>query len=90
MTMLYMENMGIPQKKEDSISRLLRLWQDQPEYEFTEGTEWECECRCGGVYGWGRGSGKTAAKKAAAYEVLENLMGRRKEDVVAEVEAGGV
>ena len=76
-----MEDAGITPRMEDSINQLQELYQkkyvDQPEYEFTEGTEWECECRCGGVYGWGRGSSKTAAKKAAAYEVLGKLMGRK-------------
>ena len=76
-----MEDAGITPRMEDSINQLQELYQkkyvNQPEYTFTEGREWECECLCGGVYGWGRESSKTAAKKAAAYEVLGKLMGRR-------------
>ena len=36
--------------------------------------EWNCECVCGGVNGFGRGVGKTKAKKKAAYMVLVRLL----------------
>ena len=74
-----MEDAGIVPRMEDSINQLQELYQkkyvEKPEYEFTEGEEWECDCLCGGVYGWGRGNSKTAAKKKAAYEVLTKLTG---------------
>ena len=39
-----------------------------PEYTFEpwDGDEWNCECVCGGVNGFGRGVDKTKAKKKAA------------------------
>ena len=47
-----------------------------PEYTFEhwDGDEWNCECVCGGVNGFGRGVGKTKAKKKAAYMVLVRLL----------------
>ena len=47
-----------------------------PEYTFEpwDGDEWNCECVCGGVNGFGRGVDKTKAKKKAAYMVLVRLL----------------
>ena len=47
-----------------------------PEYTFEpwDGDEWNCECVCGGVNGFGHGFDKTKAKKKAAYMVLVRLL----------------
>ncbi len=64
---------------ENSINQLQELYQkkyvEQPDYTFEEDLQgWRCECVCGGVNGYGRASGKTAAKKKAAFMVLVRLM----------------
>ena len=48
---------------------------DAPEYTFEQwqGDEWNCDCICGGIHGFGRGVGKTKAKKNAAFMVLKRL-----------------
>ena len=62
-----------------SINQLQELYQkkyvEQPDYTFEEDLQgWRCECVCSGVHGYGRASGKTAAKKKAAFMVLVRLM----------------
>ncbi len=72
---------GIEPRFEDSINQLQELYQkkyveERPDYSFEESghDEWYCSCVCGDVGGWGRGKGKTVAKKKAAYMVLVRLM----------------
>ena len=71
---------GIVPNTKDSINQLQELYHkkyvDQPEYSFElwEGDEWYCTCVCGGIQGFGRGIGKTPAKKKAAFMVLVRLM----------------
>lgn len=71
---------GIIPNKEDSINQLQELYQkkylEKPaEYSFEEsmmGT-WFCDCVCCDILGGGSGPSKTAAKKEAAYKVLDKL-----------------
>ena len=64
-----------------TLNQLQELYQKKyfdkaPEYTFEpwDGDEWNCECVCGGVNGFGRGVDKTKAKKKAAYMVLVRLL----------------
>jgi len=72
---------GLVPSLENSINQLQELYQkkyldEAPRYEFEqwEGDEYNCICVCGGVSGYGRGIGKTRAKKRAAYMVLIRLL----------------
>ena len=72
---------GLVPSLENSINQLQELYQkkyvdEAPRYEFEpwQGDEWNCDCICGGVNGYGRGIGKTKAKKRAAYMVLIRLL----------------
>ena len=49
---------------------------DEPIYQFEEwdADQWNCDCTCGGVTGFGKGPSKIKAKKKAAYMVLVRLM----------------
>lgn len=76
-----LKDAGMIPDLENSINQLQELWQKKyvdtaPEYWFEpwDGDEWNCECVCGGVNGFGRGVGKTKAKKKAAYMVLVRLL----------------
>jgi len=73
---------GITPDLENSINQLQELYQKKyldnpPEYSFTESPDgaWCCDCVCSGIAGFGRASGKTKAKKQAAFMVLERLFG---------------
>ena len=73
---------GITPALEDSINQIQELWQkkylDAPaEYSFEEAGEgsWFCNCVCGGIHGFGRGSSKIRAKKQAAFMALTRLTG---------------
>jgi ribonuclease-3 len=74
-----LKDSGIVPDLENSINQLQELYQkkyvDAPEYTFEqwEGDEWNCDCICGGIHGFGRGVGKTKAKKNAAFMVLKRL-----------------
>ncbi len=65
---------------EHSINQLQELYQkgytEQPVYEFKalDHDEWHCSCICSGVNGYGTATGKTKAKKKAAYMILVRLM----------------
>ena len=66
---------------ENSINQLQELFQkkyvaERAEYVFVEQAAggWECTCTCGGVCGYGNGTSKTKAKKAAAYMVLVRMV----------------
>ena len=66
---------------ENSINQLQELYQkkyveEKPVYEFEQLPEnrWECDCTCGGMFGYGRAENKTLAKKRAAYMVLIHLL----------------
>ena len=65
---------------EHSINQLQELYQkgytEQPVYEFKalDHDEWHCSCICSGVNGYGIATGKTKAKKKAAYMILVRLM----------------
>lgn len=84
-----LKDAGLEPSLENSINQLQELYQkkyldEAPKYEFEhwQGDEWNCNCVCGGVSGYGRGIGKTQAKKKAAYMVLIRLLksaGIRKE-----------
>ena len=76
-----LKDAGLVPSLENSINQLQELYQkkyldEAPSYEFEhcQGDEWECDCVCGGVNGYGRGIGKTKAKKRAAYMVLIRLL----------------
>ena len=78
---LVWENANIVPDKEKAINQLQELFQkkyldEKAEYDFVdEGNDvWKCDCTCCGVHGFGRGVGKTAAKKKAAYMVLVELL----------------
>ena len=85
-----LKDAGLVPNLDNSINQLQELYQkkyldEAPRYEFEhwEGDEWKCNCVCGGINGWGRGIGKTRAKKEAAYMVLIRLQqsaGIRQED----------
>lgn len=67
---------------EDSINQLQELFQKKyldtpPTYEFMQLSpeEWRCVCTCGGLAASGIDAGKTKAKKAAAYKLLNRLLG---------------
>ena len=74
-----LKDSGISPDLDKSINQLQELYQkkyiEKPIYEFTEesGDFWFCVCRCNDVSGHGRAGSKTAAKKEAAYMVLERL-----------------
>ena len=74
-----LKDAGVEPKLEDAINQLQELYQkkyvEQPVYTFAENADgWRCDCLCGGVNGYGRAQGKTAAKKKAAFMVLVRLM----------------
>ena len=76
-----LKDAGLVPSLENSINQLQELYQkkyldEAPKYEFEhwQGDEWNCDCVCGGVNGYGRGIGKTQAKKRAAYMVLIRLL----------------
>ena len=76
-----LKDAGLVPSLDNSINQLQELYQkkyldEAPKYEFEhwQGDEWNCDCVCGGVTGYGRGIGKTQAKKKAAYIVLMRLM----------------
>ena len=76
-----LKDAGLVPSLEHSINQLQELYQkkyldEAPKYEFEQwqGDEWNCDCVCGGVNGYGRGLGKTQAKKRAAYMVLIRLL----------------
>ena len=80
---MQLSDAGITPDLENSINQLQELYQkkyiEQPVYEFEERTpagldQWYCTCRCSGIEGWGHASGKTQAKKKAAFMVLVRLM----------------
>ena len=73
-------NVRISSLKEDSINQLQELYQkkylEKPaEYSFEESMKgtWFCDCVCCDLLGGGSGPSKTAAKKEAAYRVLDKL-----------------
>ncbi len=75
------KNAGIVPDKDKAINQLQELYQkkyleEKPEYEFEaeKNNVWRCDCVCCGVHGFGRGMGKTDAKKKAAYMALIVLM----------------
>lgn len=74
-----LKDSGIVPDLENSINQLQELYQkkyvDAPVYTFEQwqGDEWNCDCICGGIHGFGRGVGKTKAKKNAAFMVLKRL-----------------
>ena len=76
-----LKDAGLIPDVENSINQLQELYQKKyletpPQYELEPwiGDEWNCDCICGGVSGFGRGIGKTKAKKKAAYMVLIRLL----------------
>ena len=76
-----LKDAGLVPNLDNSINQLQELYQkkyldEAPKYEFEQwqGDEWNCDCVCGGVNGYGRGLGKTQAKKRAAYMVLIRLL----------------
>ena len=74
-----LKDCGIVPDLENSINQLQELYQkkyvDAPVYTFEpwQVDEWNCDCICGGIHGFGRGVGKTKAKKNAAFMVLKRL-----------------
>lgn len=74
-----LKDAGIEPRLEDAINQLQELYQkkyvEKPEYVFEERNDgWHCTCLCSGVEGFGKATGKTAAKKKAAFVVLVHLM----------------
>ncbi|MBR2548010.1 MAG: hypothetical protein IKF07_07470 [Eubacterium sp.] len=73
---------GIDPDPENSINQLQEIWQkgyleNKPDYQFTEAPdEWECRCISDDLTTQGRGQNKTAAKKDAAYRMLQKLLDR--------------
>ena len=72
---------GVIPDKENSINQLQELYQKKylsslPVYEFEEFSPdiWQCDCRCDGMYGFGRAGSKTKAKKRAAYMLLIHIL----------------
>ena len=72
---------GITPDPENSINQLQELYQKKylesaPEYQFYElpDDRWRCRCSCAGIQGYGVGNSKTKAKKAAAFEILSQVM----------------
>lgn len=64
---------------ETAVNQLQELFQkkyiEQPEYDFSqEAGRWVCNCVVNGITSMGKGSGKVAAKKMAAYECLVRLL----------------
>ena len=70
---------GMEPDLENSINQLQELYQkkyvnEAPVYQFGEfGKQWQCDCGCDGFEGFGRATGKTKAKKKAAYMLLVRL-----------------
>lgn len=81
---MQLSDSGIIPNLEDAINQLQELFQkkytEKPEYHFEEQKDltgadvWYCTCHCSGIEGWGRGTGKTKAKKKASFMVLVRLM----------------
>lgn len=77
---LDLKEAGIIPDIENSINQLQELYQkkyvqEKPVYELEEwGGQWNCDCVCDGVNGWGKAASKTQAKKKAAYMVLGRLL----------------
>lgn len=78
---LVWNNANIVPDEEKAINQLQELFQkkylaERAEYDFSEEENdvWRCDCICCGLHGFGRGIGKTAAKKKAAYMVLVELL----------------
>lgn len=77
---LDLKEAGIIPDIENSINQLQELYQkkyvqEKPVYEFEEwGDQWNCDCVCDGVNGYGKAASKTQAKKKAAYMVLVRLL----------------
>ena len=69
---------------EDTINQLQELYQKKilaelPTYSFKQVSpeEWQCVCMCCGMVTMGFDVGKTKAKKAAAYDMLNRVQGWR-------------
>lgn len=74
-----LDDAAIKPELENSINQLQELYQKKyldtaPEYRFEERKDqWYCSCTVDGVEGWGKATGKTAAKKKAAFMALVRL-----------------
>ena len=75
---------SVTPRLEDTINQLQELYQKKklaelPSYSFRQVSpeEWQCVCMCCGMVTMGFDVGKTKAKKAAAYDMLNRIQGWR-------------
>lgn len=75
---------NVTPRLEDTINQLQELYQKKllselPSYSFKQVSpeEWQCVCICCGLVTMGFDVGKTKAKKAAAYDMLNRIQGWR-------------
>lgn len=75
---------NVTPRLEDTINQLQELYQKKilaelPSYSFRQVSpeEWQCVCMCCGMVTMGFDVGKTKAKKAAAYDMLNRIQGWR-------------
>lgn len=77
-------DVNVAPRMEDAINQLQELYQKKilaelPTYSFRQISpeEWQCVCKCGNSVTMGFELGKTKAKKAAAYDMLNSIQGWR-------------
>ena len=77
-------DVNVTPRLEDTINQLQELYQKKilaelPSYSFRQISpeEWQCVCKCCSMVTMGFDVGKTKAKKAAAYDMLNRIQGWR-------------